>query len=129
MNHLTISNGLSAQDTSREKRKEEQGQACLQCEAYSFTGDSLCKQKRERYAYIENTSERVKPLLLKNISSVSEVLAKLYDEYPHLQRDFIGVLVSDTRQGTLRRKYFTDTLPWDVEFLYLTLYLKKHISS
>lgn len=126
--NISNTNGFATSNTSREKREEEQGQACLQYEACSFAGGSVYKPKRERYAYIENTSEKIKPLLLKDVTSVTEVIRKIYDTYPHLEKDFIGLFVSDTRQRTFHRKYYTDAIPSDLEFLYITLYLKKHKS-
>ena len=127
--NISNTNGFATSNTSREKREEEQGKVRLQCEACSFTGSSVCKPKRERYAYIENTTEKIKPLLLKDVTSVSEVIRKIYDTYPHLEKDFIGIFVSDTRQRTFHRKYYTDALPSDVEFLYISLYVKKKLNS
>jgi len=75
---------------------------------------------------MENTSSVHKPLLLENVGTVEELTDKIVAQLPNVCSSSIGMRISDTRMGTCQRKYFTDTLPYDAEFLYVTLYLKKH---
>lgn len=123
-----IRNGLSAENTSGTQGwQEAQREDNLQQQAYPTSGSTEdCAPKKNRYIYIENSSNVTSPLSIKDVGTVSELLEKIYELFPNANSEAVGLRVSATRMGTMRRTYLTGSLPPDAFFLYVNLYLKKH---
>lgn len=120
---LICSNGLPAQDTSRNEGTGQTRQVGLQCETH--TADGIPRPK-DRYISIENSTQRVPSFLVKEVNNVDDLLEKIRDHIPALMSPTIGLRISDSRSGTTQRRYFKDFLPEDAEFLYVSLFLNKH---
>lgn len=123
-----IGNGLSTENTPGTQGWEEaQGQDNLQQQAYPTSGSTEgCASKKNRYVYLENSSNVTSPFLIEDVGTVSELLQKIYALFPNANSDAIGLRVSATRMGSMGRTFLTGSLPPDAFFLYVNLYLKKH---
>lgn len=120
---IAVPNGYTTQDTSRNEGKQEEKQECLQCEARPF---SRSPKRKDRYIYIENSTVKVKPFLIKEVATVEELLEELFLVIPQLNNPVLGLHITNARAGAIHREFFEDELPEDAFFLYITLYLKKH---
>jgi hypothetical protein len=122
----SVSHGQSASDSHGEEGwKEKQRQEHLQCEARSHAARAL-PQKRDRYIYLENSSNLRDPFPIQEVATVPELLAKIRDFIPQLAHPDLGMRVSATRMGSMHRVYLTGDLPSDAFFLYVSLYLVRH---
>ncbi len=119
------SNGHDTQDPSgNEGRQETQEQGSLQQQACATTGGP--PRKRDRIVYIENSANSFKGFIVQDVGTVDELIQGICDKYPDICMQSIGMRVSSSRLGTIHRSYFTERLPYDVDTLYVTLYLLKH---
>lgn len=118
------SNGYRPQDTPGDQGWKEQGQESVQQQTYQAPGSLPIR--KDRYIYIENSSTKITPFLVRDVATVSEVIEKIYDSVPMSCSDSIGLRISDTRMGSSGRRVFEGELPPDVFFLHVYLYLKKH---
>lgn len=125
-----ISNGLSAENETGDKRWEEaQRQVYLQQQACETSGGSeSCALKKNRHVTLENCSNVNAPFIIEDVATVSELVQKIFERFPNANSDAVGLRVSDMRTGSMHRKVFTEDLPADAVFLYVTLFLKKHPS-
>ena len=122
----SLSYGQSASNSYGEEGwKEQQGQKHLQCEARTHAAGTL-SQKRDRYVYLENSSNLREPFPIQEVATVPELLAKIRDFIPQLGHPDLGMRVSATRMGSMHRVYLTEELPYDAFFLYVSLYLVRH---
>jgi hypothetical protein len=118
-------NGQPAPNTAREEGRQEEGQVHLQQQACASNGSS--PRARDRIIYVENSSSINKPFILEKVATVQQLLDAFCERFPTICIDSIAIRVSDTRTGTFQRKYFTDSLPYEADTLYLTLSLRKHV--
>ena len=118
-------NGQSAPNTSREEGRQEEGQVDLQQQACATDGSVA--RERDRIIYVENSCNIDKPFVLQKIATVEQLLSVFCHRFPNICIESIGLRVSDTRVGTFHRKYFTETIPYEADTLYISLYLKKHV--
>ena len=125
----SISNGCSSENKTREKRYQENQtcQECLHCETYSPAGGS--SQKKDRIVYIENTIYSIKPFILTEIDTVDSLLEKLFYKIPTMNHTSIGIRVFASQLGIANREEFKTNIPSSVDTLYITLYLRKHLST
>lgn len=123
MTSLT-SHGYRTQDTTGGQGWQDQVQDSLQQQAHQASGDAPIK--KDRYIYIENSSTKLSPFLVRDVATVPELVQKIYDYIPLSCDSAIGMRVSDTRMGTFGRKIYEADLPSEAFFLYVNLYLKKH---
>jgi hypothetical protein len=123
---ISDSYGQPASNPHREEGwKEVQGQEHLQREACSTSAGAL-PQKRDRYVYLENSSNLRTPFSIQDVATVPELLQKIRDFIPQLHHPDLGMRVSATRIGTMHRVFLTGDLPPDAFFLYVSLYLVRH---
>lgn len=119
--------GISTPNPSRkEGRQEAKGPDDLQQQTCADTGSPTCK--RDRIIYVENSSSIHDPFVLQEIGTVEELLEKLYERFPGISSEAIGMKISTTRLGTIHRIYLTDRIPYKADTLFVSLYLKKHPS-
>jgi hypothetical protein len=125
-----IGNGLSAENETGDQRwKEAQGQDYLQQQAREASGSSeICTSKNNRHITLENCSNVTAAFIIEDVATVPELVQKIFERFPNANSDAVGLRVSDTRTGSLNRQVFTEDLPADAVFLYVTLFLKKHPS-
>lgn len=122
----SVSYGQSAPNSYGEEGwKEEQRQDDLQRQACAYAGGAVL-EKRDRYVYLENSSNLREPFPIKEVATVSELFAKIRERIPQLNNRDLGLRVSATRMGSMQRVYLTDNLPYDAFFLYVSLYLVRH---
>ena len=122
---IQTQHGYTTTDPSREKGwKEGKGQDHLQCEACTNAGST--ERKKDRIIYVENSSNITYPLVLKEISTVEELIQGICDMHPKISLDYIGMRVTTARLGVVPREYITDKLPYEKDTFYVNLYLKKH---
>ena len=120
---LAHSNGFPTQDTSGTQGTQYTSQECIQCEAYTAAGGTKGK---DRYITIENSSQVVPFFLVEEVATVDELVKKIQQRIPALAHPSLGMRISNVRTGGFPVKYFTDALPDDSVFLFVSLYLKKH---
>lgn len=126
MSSEPVPNGQPAANTSgKEGGKEEQRQDDLQLQTCASDGGSARKAK-DYIIYIENSHHTIPPFVVQEISTVEELLQKLSYKYPNMCNDTIGLRVYDKKIGSMNRVSYFETLPLDVDSLYLSLYLKRH---
>ncbi len=123
MTSLT-SHGHRSQDTAGDQGWEGQVQDPLQQQTYQASGSPPIK--KDRYIYIENSSTKVCPFLVRDVATVPELIQKICDWIPMTCHESIGMRISDTRMGSFGRKVYEGDLPSEAFFLYVNLYLKKH---
>ena len=120
-----VSNGLSTKNSSREERwQETERHAPLQQQACKDSGVS--SSKKDRIIYIENSSNVRQPFLIREVSTVEELLLKLYQKYPELLSEYLELRIYPSRFGTMQRKEIKNELPLTQEDLYIYLSLRKH---
>ena len=126
MNHSEDKNGQSPQNTSGEEgRQEGQGQEnMLQQQTRADAGGT--QRKRDRIIVFENSTNIRQPFVLEEIGSVSELEEKLCARYPEICLNFIGLRISNSCNGNVKKKIFQDVIPYDYDTLYIWIYLKKH---
>jgi hypothetical protein len=117
--------GQYTQDSPRnEGRQGAEGEGNLQQQTCADSGGP--PRKRDRIVYIENSTNSSKAFIIQEVGTVDEVIRAICEKYPTICIESIGMKVSSSRQGTIHRSYFMDRLPYDVDTLYVTLYLRKH---
>jgi len=122
----SVSYGQSASNPyGEEGGKENQRQEHLQCQARTHAAGTL-SQKRDRYVYLENSSNLREPFPIQEVATVDELLTKIREKIPQLAHPDLGMRVSATRMGTMHRVYLTGDLPLNAFFLYVSLYLVRH---
>ncbi len=119
-------NGYTTQDPSgNEGGQEAEGQShCLQQQARADAGGS--SRKRDRIVYIENSSNCRGVFIVKEVGTVEELIQGVCNKYPDICITSIGMDVSPSRYGSIRRKVLKDEIPYEHDTLYIRLYLKKH---
>ena len=118
-------NGQYTANPSREEGREEaEGQGHLQQQAREDAGSP--SRKRDRIVYIENCSNSRAPFVVQEVGTVDELIQAVCNKYPDICITSIGMDVSPSRYGSIRRKVFTDEIPYEYDTLYIRLYLKKH---
>ncbi len=118
-------NGLSTENKTREERWEEaERQDSLQQQTHKTTG--ISSSKKDRIVYIENSSNVQHPFVIREVSTVDELLVKIYDLYPELLSEYLHLRIFASRFGTMQRKEIKNELPSTQEDLYIMLTLRKH---
>jgi hypothetical protein len=119
-------NGYATQDTAgAEGRQEAEGwQEHLQQQTRANAGGS--QRKRDRIVYVENSSNVRDPFVIEEVGSVTELIDKICEKFPSICLEMMGMKVCSARPGVIHRKVFEDALPYEVDTLYISLYLKKH---
>jgi hypothetical protein len=116
--------GYRSQDTAGSEGWQGQVEDSLQQQTCQDAG--VPPIKKDRYIYIENSSTKVNPFLVRSVATVPELIQKICDYIPLSCDSAIGMRISDTRMGTIGRKIYEGDLPSEAFFLYVNLYLKKH---
>jgi hypothetical protein len=125
MNVTLTQYGSATQNApGKEGWEEEQRQDNLQLKTHKDAG--VASGKKTRIIQFENASNCSKPFALQEIGTVAELEQAICDRFPDFCSDVIGMRVSGHAPGIVGRKYYTDILPYDVDTIYLRLYLKKH---
>ena len=129
MSTLTyITNGYTENTPRIEGTKETQRQEYLQRETRENSGVPE-KRKRDRIIVIENSHTFQKSFVIEEVGSVQEVVEQICIRIPQICVHMVGMRISSKGMGCVGREYFDHDLPYDVQTLYITLYLKKHTPS
>ena len=124
---LTERNGQYTAYASREEGgKETQGQEYLFSKACSSIGsDSTEAFRRGRIIRVENTAKEIKPFVLDGIASTQEIIDALAMMY-NMNTYTLGFRISNKRQGVVGRVFYDGLIPYEVDEVWVNLYLKKH---
>lgn len=121
--NLSEQNGQYSLHTSREEEWKKEGQGSLFCETCENTGSSKAK---DRIVYFENSYHQKDPFVIKEVSTVSEVLEKICDRFPEICCETLQLRVFPNRMGTTGRKELFTSLPEHIDTLYISISLRKH---
>lgn len=116
--------GHDTQNKTREERvfKEEE-QRTLFCETHQ---DSGSVEGKDYIVYFENSYHQRSPFVIKEVTTVSELLQKICDRFPEICCESLQLRVFQSRYGTTPRKELFDYLPLDKDTLFITFSLRKH---
>ena len=119
--------GPDTSNTPREKGREEEQRQQNLLQQQTCADARGIERKRDRVIVIENSSNvSSQAFVLEEIGSVSELQDKLCARYPQICLDFIGLRISNSRNGNVKKTIFQDNIPYEYDTLYIWLYLKKH---
>ena len=118
--------GVTTPNTPREERWKEQERQETTLHQQTHTTTRSPPKKKDRIVYIENASNTITPFVVQDVSTVREVLEKIFERYPPMQSEYTELRLYNQRFGTVYRHELTDIIPEKQEEIYVRLYLRKH---
>ena len=123
MSYLTSQdNGQRPQDT----QGSEGWQVQEPYEASSAVRDHAGEEGRDRLVWIENVAEPTGLLHLRNCKTTEDVVEQLYLIVPKLNHPALGLRIMNKPMGGMGRESVAGPLAYDQEYLYISVYLRKH---
>lgn len=110
--------------SSREEEWEkEQRKESLYNETYQ---DSGSVKGKDRIIYFENSYHQRDPFVIKEVTTVPELLQKICDRFPEICCETLQLRIFQNRMGTTGRKEILGNLPSEADTLYISFALRKH---
>lgn len=117
--------GLRTQEQAQQEGRQGQKELGEDGRSVSEAREASGGKPLQRLVQVENVAKDLGTMVIV-AATAEEVIEELYKRYPEMRQGHLGLAVSNTRQGSAGRRYFTGALPDDAQDIYIKLYLKKH---
>jgi hypothetical protein len=118
-------NGFRNQEQTQQEGRQGQEELGENGRIIAETYPNSGGHRLQRLVRIENISNDPGTLVIL-AATAEEIMEEVKKHIPQLKNAPIGYAVSDSRQGTSRRRFLKGDLPDDIQDIYIHLYLIRH---
>lgn len=79
---------------------------------------------RDRIVYLENLSGVYRPFVIRGVSHTDQIYADLLQRYSMKNTENLAVKISPQRHGSSNRLFLDGVIPYNVEVIYITFYIR-----
>jgi hypothetical protein len=117
--------GFRAQEQAQQEGRQGQEELGEDRRPVSEAREASRGRALQRLVKVENVMKDIGTMVIV-AGTAEELIEEIYKRHPEMRQTYLGLAVSNTRQGSAGRRYFTGDLPDSAQDIYIKLYLKKH---